>query len=62
MGICLIYYNPERKNGDIIVPNNDVITEKNEEKETLSVNKKIIQFDIKNIKKKNIKCIRHSFK
>ena len=52
MGICLIYYNPERKNGDIIVPNNDVITEKNEEKETLSVNKKIVQFDIKNIKKK----------
>ena len=53
MGICLIYYNPERKNGDIIVPNNDVITGKNEEKEILGVNKKLVQFDIKNIKKKN---------
>ena len=52
MGICLIYYNPERKNGDIIVPNNDVITGKNEEKEILGVNKKLVQFDIKNIKKK----------
>ena len=51
MGICLFYYNPDRKKVDIIVPNNEVITGKIEEKEILSGNKKVVQFDIKNIKK-----------
>ena len=51
MGICLFYYNPDRKKVDIIVPNNEVITGKIEEKEILSGNKKEVQFDIKNIKK-----------
>ena len=47
MGICITYCNSQKKNVDIIVPNNEVITGKNEEKEVLS-NKRSIQ--MKNIK------------